>query len=185
MQVKCVQLSVLGAEKPSGPAAFPGGWGARAGQPARQSRVRVWRRSPSWLPGPIPPHQAQPHRLCPLHWGRWCKEGTRPRGWHQVSAGLQPALADRLRASPEFTSQPAHAAWLAQKIQQREAREHGTSEPPGSVWGQLPDSQTTARWMFRGTSRRTQPCLSPSGPELAACTTGARAGLGALSSSRG
>lgn len=89
-------------------------------------------------------------------------------------AGLRPALADRLQASPVIASQPARATWLAEKIQQREAGGQGTTpEHLGLVWGQLPDSRMTAHWVFSWmTSRRREPgpCLGlseqpvPAGP---------------------
>lgn len=142
-----------------------------------------------WLPSPIPPHQAQAHRLCPWHWPRGVggdarrghvhRVGTRWQGRPPASPGRQAPCKprDRVPTCPCYAvgrEDTVEGGWGA----------GNTPRSPGLGVGQLPDSRMTARWVFSGmTSRCRQPC-PPSGPELAACTHWARAGLGVRSSNR-
>lgn len=109
-----------------------------------------------WLQNPVPPHQAQPHRPRPRLW-----EGTRPQGRHQVSTGRQ-ALSQPGARAPTCPCCMAGAEHTAEGGWR--ARCGGSSR---FLDGSMADVQG---------GRQADAALSPSGPELAACTHRARAG---------
>lgn len=165
------------------------------GQPAslgmgEHSRAPQERRAPSpgFLALPVTPDQTHLQRPGPWHQamgeGGCCKRRCRgaPQGHVQRdstrSSGACQPPPDRLRAGPESTFQPA--MWPAEKGQAEGGRGDTPDQRPGLYYQvsraapRSPDDSTV------DTQLDDQQAVSPapSGPELAACISGARARLG-------